>query len=64
MVKNKAGLKEMEITEALKFIKLMKKSAPSENQILREFLDEKERILHEDLFNCCSDKFNDIKESA
>ena len=59
MVKRKSDAKELEIAEALNFIKLMKKSAPSENGILREFLDEKERALHEDLFNAVFGKSDD-----
>ena len=42
MVKRKGSEKEMEIAAALDFIKSMRKTAPTENGILREFLDEKE----------------------
>ena len=55
--------RRLEIVEALGFIKSMRKSAPPENRILRDFLDEKERRLHEDLFNVVSGKFDDSKES-
>jgi hypothetical protein len=62
MVKRKGSEKEMEIAEALNFIKLMKKSAPPENGILREFLDEKERTLHENLFNAVFGKSDDLNK--
>lgn len=62
MVKRKGSEKEMEIAVALDFIKTMKKNAPPGNRILREFLDEKERVLHEDLFNAVFGKLDDSKE--
>ena len=62
MVKRKGSEKEMEIAAALDFIKSMRKTAPPENGILREFLDEKERTLHEDLFNVVFGKFDNSKE--
>ncbi len=62
MVKRKGSEKEREIAEALGFIKSMKQSAPAENEIIQEFLVEKERSLFEELFNCCFEKFNDGKE--
>ncbi len=62
MVKRKGSEREMEIAEALFFIKSMKKSAPPGNQILTEFLHEKEQSLHEDLFNAVFGKINDSGE--
>ena len=64
MVKRKSGEKEMEIAEVLGFIKSMKRGPPSGNQIPREFLDEKERVLYKNLFNWSFDKFNDVKEDV
>ena len=64
MVKRKESEKEMEIAEALGFIKSMKKNAPPENQTLRDILLEDEQGLHEDLFRCCFEKFNDRREGA
>ena len=61
MAKRNGSEKELSIAGALAFIKSMKKTAPSENQILKAFLDEKERTLEEDLFNRCFEKFNDGK---
>jgi len=60
MVKRKAG--EKEIAEALAFIKSMKQQAPSENRIIGSFLEEKERALHEELFNAFFVKLGDSKE--
>lgn len=60
MVKRKSG--EREIAEALGFVKSVKKDAPLENRIIREFLEEKERSLHEELFKAFFEKLSDPKE--
>ena len=62
MVKRKSG--EKDIIEALAFIKSMRKQAPSENKIVIGFLEEKERALHEELFNTFFGKLNDSKEDS
>lgn len=62
MVKRKGSEKELAIAEALGFIKSMKKNAPSGNRILIEILDEKEKSLHEELFNAVLGKFDNSKE--
>ena len=62
MVKQKGNEKEKEISDALGFIKSMMKTTSFENRIIRGFLEEKEKVLHEELFNTVSEKFNDSKE--
>jgi hypothetical protein len=61
MVKRKPGEKEI-IAEALAFIKAVKQKAPSENKIIGSFLEEKERALHEELFNAFFEKVEDQKK--
>ena len=62
MVRRKGSERELEIAEALGFIKSMKESASFKNRIVRGFLEEKEKVLHEELFNAFFEKVNDSKE--
>ena len=62
MVKQKGSEKEKEISDALKFIKSMKESTSFKNPIIKGFLEEKENVLHDELYITVSEKFNDSKE--
>ena len=47
----KKSNREMEVAEALNFIKVISKQVPPGNQIILGFLAEKEQKLHEELFD-------------